>query len=118
MPFDCRLSTHYSLLTTHYLRFMHIIGRSDKVDFPELGLENIEAKIDSGAFTSSIHCENIHAFYKGEEHLVKFLVYNEDRPLEREAKVFASKQGRNSFGETEYRYSIKTPVILFGKSYS
>ena len=97
---------------------MFIIGRTDKVDFPELGLEDIEAKIDSGAFTSSIHCENIHAFYRGEDHYVKFTVYNDEIPLDRDAKVYASKQVRNSFGETEYRYSIKTPLILFGKSYT
>jgi hypothetical protein len=103
---------------TNYLRSMHIIGRTDKVDFPELGLDDIEAKIDSGAYTSSIHCENIHALYKGEDHFVKFTVYDEEVPHEREAKVFASKQVRNSFGETEYRYSIKTPVVLFGKSYN
>ena len=110
-------TSHISLPTTHYLRSMHVIGRSDKVDFPELGLENIDAKIDSGAFTSSIHCENIHANYKGEDHFVKFTVYNNDEALHREAKVFASKQVKNSFGQTEYRYSIKTPVLLFGKSY-
>ena len=96
---------------------MHTIGRIDKVDFPELGLNDIEAKIDSGAYTSSIHCETIKAFYKGGEHFVKFIVFNDDHPIEREAKVFASKQVKNSFGQIEYRYTIKTPVILFGKSY-
>ena len=96
---------------------MHTIGRIDKVDFPEWGLTDIEAKIDSGAYTCSIHCETINAFYKGGEHFIKFTVLNDDHPLEREAKVFASKQVKNSFGQIEYRYTIKTPVILFGKSY-
>ena len=96
---------------------MHIIGRTDRVDFPELGLENVQAKIDSGAFTSSIHCETITAFYKGDEHFVKFVVFNDKEPLRRESKVFASRQVKNSFGQIEYRYTIKTPVILFGKKY-
>ncbi|HYV91231.1 MAG TPA: RimK/LysX family protein [Chitinophagales bacterium] len=96
---------------------MHTIGRIDKVDFPELGLIDVEAKIDSGAYTSSIHCETIKAFYKGGDHFVKFIVFNEDHPVEREAKVFASKQVKNSFGQIEYRYTIKTPVILFEKTY-
>ncbi len=43
---------------------VHTIGRVDKVDFPELGLVNIEVKIDSGAYTSAIHCEKITAFYE------------------------------------------------------
>lgn len=96
---------------------MQVIGRSDRVDFPELGLENIEAKIDSGAFTSVIHCDELKAHYRNGEHLVTFVVFNQDVPCKREAKVFASRQVRNSFGETEYRYTIKTPVELFGKSY-
>jgi hypothetical protein len=96
---------------------MHTIGRIDKVDFPELGLENVEAKIDSGAYTSSIHCETINAFYEGEEHLVSFTVFNEEKPVHRKARVFASKQVKNSFGQIEYRYTIKTPIVLFHKSY-
>lgn len=36
-----------------------VIGRRDKVDFPELGLKNIDVKVDTGAFTSSIHCHDI-----------------------------------------------------------
>ena len=35
------------------------IGRSDKADFPELSLFDIDLKVDSGAYTSSIHCTDI-----------------------------------------------------------
>ena len=35
------------------------IGRADIVDFPDLGIEGVKAKIDTGAFTSSIHCKKI-----------------------------------------------------------
>ncbi len=37
---------------------MQILGRSDRVDLPGLGLENIHAKIDTGAYTSSLHCSS------------------------------------------------------------
>ena len=36
-----------------------IIGRVDKIDFPKLGLYNIDVKIDTGAYTSAIHCSDI-----------------------------------------------------------
>ena len=36
-----------------------IIGRVDKVDFPKLGLFNIDVKMDTGAYTSTIHCSQI-----------------------------------------------------------
>ncbi|MBK9732945.1 MAG: ATP-dependent zinc protease [Chitinophagaceae bacterium] len=93
------------------------IGRTDKIDFPEWGLYNIDAKIDSGAYTSSIHCDNITAFYKNGAHTVRFTVYDADKPNTQECKVFASKQVKNSFGQIAYRYTIKTTICLFDKNY-
>ena len=52
-----------------------VIGRFDKADFPALNLNDIAVKIDTGAYTSSIHCENIeekgnelHCTFFDEEH--------------------------------------------------
>ena len=52
-----------------------VIGRFDKADFPALHLNDIAIKIDTGAYTSSIHCENIieeddviHCTFLDEEH--------------------------------------------------
>ena len=95
-----------------------MIGRTDKVDFPEWGLFDVDAKIDSGAYTSSIHCENIEAFYVKDQHYVRFSVYDNGKPVIKECKVFASKQVKNSFGQGEYRYSIKTLITLFEKNYT
>lgn len=36
-----------------------ILGRIDIVDFPKLELYNIDVKIDTGAYTSAIHCSKI-----------------------------------------------------------
>lgn len=97
---------------------MRTIGRTDKVDFPEWGLTDIEAKIDSGAFTSAIHCEKIEAFYTNGDHHVRFTLYDDEKAFHQECKVFASKQVKNSFGQVEYRYSIKTIICLFEKNYT
>lgn len=32
------------------------LGRSDRVALPELGLMDLNAKIDTGAYTCSLHC--------------------------------------------------------------
>ncbi|HUM47527.1 MAG TPA: RimK/LysX family protein [Chitinophagales bacterium] len=93
------------------------IGRTDKIDFPEWDLHNIAAKIDSGAYTSSIHCENVNAYYSNGVHHVRFSVYEAEKPVEKTARVFASKQVKNSFGQIEYRYTVKTNVCLFEKNY-
>ena len=41
------------------LKVKKTIGRKDKGDFPELNLKNIDIKIDTGAYTSAIHCHKI-----------------------------------------------------------
>ena len=94
------------------------IGRTDKVDFPEWELYGVDAKIDSGAYTSSIHCENIGAFYVRDQHYVRFTLQEEKKSTIKECKVFASKQVKNSFGAIEYRYSVKTEIRLFEKDYT
>lgn len=38
---------------------MKIIGRKERAGFPEIDLPNVTVKIDSGAYTSSIHCSEI-----------------------------------------------------------
>ncbi len=91
------------------------IGRIDRVDFPELGLFDVPAKIDSGAYTCVMHCESIRPFYKEQQHLVAFCLPNS--PQEKIVPVYTSKQVRNSFGQVEYRYAIKTPIVLFEKTY-
>jgi hypothetical protein len=48
------------------------IGRADKADFPELSLSEIDVKIDSGAYTSSIHCSSINEITVDGVSLIKF----------------------------------------------
>jgi hypothetical protein len=97
------------------------IGRKDKVDFPELGLKNVDIKIDTGAYTSAIHCHKIRTKkIKGREVVVFTLLdpshsqYN-DRELSTEK--FSEKRIKNSFGSSEKRFVIETDIKLFGKKY-
>ena len=36
-----------------------VIGRRERISFPDLHLFNIEAKIDTGAYSTTIHCYDI-----------------------------------------------------------
>ncbi len=36
-----------------------VLGRKEKITLPELGLNLVGAKIDTGAYTSSLHAEEI-----------------------------------------------------------
>ena len=95
---------------------MQTIGSIDCIDMPEFGLENIEAKIDTGANRSSIHCSNIeHKMVDGKDS-----IFFEIPLVSKGVSVFHSndffkKDIKSSSGHVENRYIIKTTLILFGK---
>ncbi len=96
-----------------------IIGNSDKIDFLELGLENIGCKIDTGADTSSIHCHHVRIReINGEEVLVFRLLDPRHKAYIKKdciTKFFKEKKIKNSFGDREYRYFVKLKITLFGQ---
>ena len=91
------------------------IGRIDKVDFPLLNLFDIEAKIDTGAYTSSIHCKNM----KVEDSYLKCNFLDEEHPSYHEKEIvfdeYDVKVVKSSNGQSEARYRIKTEILVFGK---
>lgn len=49
-----------------------LIGRREFVNFPLLEINKVEAKIDTGAYTCAIHCNNILLKQKGEKQILTF----------------------------------------------
>jgi hypothetical protein len=88
-----------------------LIGRREFVDFPELNLSGMEAKIDTGAYTSSLHCESIDLVAEDGKKVLYFTLEQDQRTPHRFEK-FTLKKIKNSFGEMEERYVIKTPVKI------
>jgi hypothetical protein len=93
------------------------IGSVDKVDLPLFNLQDIEAKIDTGANRSSIHCSKIELLDKAGTQELSFHI-----PLDSSkgdnfftSRDFFKKKIKSSNGHSEERYIIKTTVILFGK---
>lgn len=86
---------------------LRIIGRREFLDFPELGIWQIEGKIDTGAYTSSIHCENIILATENEKEVLYVTLDLEGAKTLR-FEQFDRKKIKNSFGEMEERYVIKT----------
>ncbi len=101
-----------------------IIGRTDKVDLPELGLEEVQAKIDTGAYTSAIHCSKIHidSTKEGKELLV-YTISGSRLGKGMRARIFKTdtfklKKIRSSNGQVQLRYVIKTKLKLFNKVFN
>lgn len=98
-----------------------IIGTLDRVDFPEFGLFNVPAKIDTGAETSSIHCHRARIIEKdGQEYLgfklldpsFKNYQNQEFRTLE-----FEEREIKSSSGHAQMRYIVKIKISLFAQNF-
>ena len=98
---------------------MHVIGRRDRIDLPQFGLNDIEAKVDTGAYGCALHCHHIEVIEKDGKDVLSFQLLDPSHP-EYEDKIyhtsnFRDKKVKNSGGSTENRYTIKTEVIIFNK---
>ncbi|WP_341215223.1 RimK/LysX family protein [uncultured Wocania sp.] len=95
-----------------------IIGRTDKIDFPELNLFEIDVKIDSGAYTSAIHCSEIIE----ENNILKCVFESKGHPNFNSKNIsfkdYTYTDVKSSNGHKENRYKIKTKAIFFGKTYT
>jgi hypothetical protein len=92
---------------------MKILGRSDRIDLPGLGLTNIHAKIDTGAYSCSLHCSRAEII----DGKLEFVLLDEEHPEFTGMKFvfpkFDRREVKNSFGEAEMRYVIKTTIKIY-----
>lgn len=94
-----------------------VIGRFDRADFPTLHLNDISVKIDTGAYTSSIHCDNI----KEEDGVLKCTFLDEEHPLyngrEFSFTAYDVVYVKSSNGMVQKRYQIQTKITLFDRTF-
>ena len=94
-----------------------IIGRIDKGDFPTLDLEDIDIKIDTGAYTSSMHCHKV----VEEDNVLKCLFFDKEHPNYNKKiivfKNYTTTKVKSSNGIVQNRYMVKTTINLFDKKY-
>lgn len=97
------------------------IGRADKADFPELLISDIDIKVDSGAYTSSIHCSNIKEITANNESCIKFTLLDPSYPdynnKEFTFKEYTSKIVKSSNGISETRFMITTEIFIFNTTF-
>ena len=94
-----------------------IIGRVEKISFPELGIKGVHAKIDSGADLSSLWATGIHE----EEGILRFKLFGRKSPhyTGKEIAVpsphYLLTRVASSFGHKEMRYVAKLQIKLADK---
>ena len=87
---------------------LKIIGRREFVGFPLLNMNQLVAKIDTGAYSNAIHCKSIEL--KNDKLYINF--------FDDEVHIFSDftqKKIKNSSGEMEERFIIQTKIHLGGK---
>ena len=93
-----------------------ILGWREWAALPELGVESIKAKLDTGARTSSLHAFDLEHFVEGGERKVRFEVHPRQRSardaITVEAEVVDERWVKNSGGHRELRPVIETLVRL------
>jgi len=97
-----------------------IIGWREWCALPDLNLPGVQAKIDTGAKTSSLHAFNIRPSDRGEDWLA-FSVH----PMQRRRRPVVPCEARrvdlravtSSNGKTEERPVIETTISLGGRSF-
>jgi hypothetical protein len=99
------------------------LGRREFIDFPVLALHHVEAKVDTGAYTSAIHCADVRLgtdTATGEPVLHVRLLDPTHPATDGRALTFHQfdqRDIRSSSGEVQLRYIIRTAVQLYGRSY-
>jgi hypothetical protein len=93
-----------------------VIGSFEKVSFPEFGINDVVAKIDTGAYTGALHATNIREVEESGNMVLQF------SPFDQPSTVFTTdhyytKHVKSSNGQREKRFVIDTEIDVIGGRY-
>jgi hypothetical protein len=95
------------------------IGWREWVALPELGVDEIKAKVDTGADNSSLHAFNLDRFEDDGVPMVRFEIHPRQRKrkpsIESVAEVVKERLVKNPGGRAELRPVIRTTLLVAGE---
>lgn len=96
-----------------------VVGRVELVDFPDLGISDIDAKIDTGAYSTAMHAHKIWLTEEDGKEILNFELLDPEKEQYRKLTIrtakFSRKKVRSSNGRLEERFAIKTIILLGGR---
>lgn len=91
------------------------IGSRELISFPDRGIEDVPAKVDTGADSSSIWATNIQEI-NGQ---LEFSLFGPESAFFTgdtvKSKDYTIVSVKNSFGTTEFRYKVAIPCVIGGR---
>ena len=98
----------------HKQAFLPAIGWREWVSLPDLGIDRIKVKVDTGARTSALHAYRVTTFTKDNATYVRFFVHPAQRKkkpeIECTALVVDRRAVTDSGGKTTERFVIRTTL--------
>lgn len=94
-----------------------ILGALEQISLPDLGIENVLAKIDTGAYSGALHCAYIERIQVNKVPTIRFKILYPHAPVIETSK-YAKTYVRSSTGHRMVRYIIDTTIDLRGKQYT
>ena len=99
-----------------------LIGRRDIANLPEFGLFGVAVKVDSGAYTSSIHvtsCKEV--VLEGVKILEVVFLDNQHPAYTGEIMHFQTyrlKKVKSSTGQEQFRFFVRGKIELLGRNFT
>ena len=93
-----------------------IIGKFEIVSFPEFGISNIVAKVDTGAYSGALHCTKIKEVRGKNGKELHFSPFDHPELIVK-AKKYEVGTVRSSNGQIEQRFLIDTTLAVAGHKY-
>lgn len=98
-----------------------LIGRRDVANLPQFGLRNVDVKVDSGAYTSSIHVTFCQETNIDGKFFLKVVFLDDNHPAFTGEAIFFEqyrrKKVKSSTGQEQIRFFVKGKIELLGRNF-
>ncbi|HEX9679546.1 MAG TPA: RimK/LysX family protein [Candidatus Saccharimonadales bacterium] len=95
-----------------------VLGRAAQVNLPEFGVSGLPAKVDTGAYSSSIDCSKVVELEKNGQKVLEFTLFHPDNPLYSGAILatsdYTTTEVTSSHGVSQ-RFVLYTDIELNGR---